>query len=96
MRTTKTISVSLPPSQFKEMERIAKKENRTMSDLLREAFRRYVQPQTQPAALAEALRFVRADARRKGTSRLTQKEIDAEIAAYRRQQQGKRNLKGPA
>lgn len=96
MRTTKTISVSLPPKQLREMERVAKKENRTMSELLREAFRRYVQPQTQPATLAEALQLVREDARQKGTDRLTQKEINAEIAAYRRQHQGRKQLKRPA
>ena len=96
MRTTKTISVSLPPGQLKEMVRIARKENRTMSDLLREAFRRYVQPQAQPSTVAEALRLVREDARQKGTNRLTQKEINAEIAAYRVQQQGRKKLKRPA
>lgn len=66
-----------------------------MSELLREAFRRYVQPSVQPATLAEALQLVRDDARQRGTSRLTQREIDAEIAAYRRQQ-GRKKLKRPA
>jgi metal-responsive CopG/Arc/MetJ family transcriptional regulator len=42
MRTTKTLSVSLPPNQLKEMERTARKENRTMSELIRELYRRYV------------------------------------------------------
>jgi len=41
MRTTKTLSVSLPPSQIKEMERTAKRENRTMSELIRELYERY-------------------------------------------------------
>ena len=41
MRATKTLSVSLPPAQFKDMERLAKRENRTMSELIREALRRY-------------------------------------------------------
>jgi metal-responsive CopG/Arc/MetJ family transcriptional regulator len=95
MRTTKTISVSLPPNQLKEMERAAKRENRTMSELVREAFRRYVQPPAQPATLAEALQLVREDARQKGTNRLTQKEINAEITAYRRQQ-GRKKLKRSA
>jgi hypothetical protein len=61
-----------------------------MSELLREAFRRYVQPPVQPATLAEALQLVREDAGQKGTSRLTQKEVAAEVAAYRRQQARKR------
>jgi Arc/MetJ-type ribon-helix-helix transcriptional regulator len=74
MRTTRTISVSVPPNQLREMERTAKRENRTMSEILREAFRRYVQPPVQPATLAEALQLVRDDARQKGASRLTQNE----------------------
>ncbi|HWY47669.1 MAG TPA: ribbon-helix-helix protein, CopG family [Bryobacteraceae bacterium] len=41
MRTTKTLSISLPPAQFRDMEKLAKKENRTMSELIREALRRY-------------------------------------------------------
>ena len=85
MRTTKTISVSLPPNQLKEMERVARKENRTMSELLREAFRQYVRPSAPPATLAEALQLVREDAKQKGANLLTQKEIDAQITAYRQQ-----------
>jgi Arc/MetJ-type ribon-helix-helix transcriptional regulator len=85
MRTTKTISVSLPPRQLKEMEQVARRENRTLSELIRESFRRYQQPVPLPTTLAEALGSVREDAKRKGVS-LTQREINAEIAAVRRQQ----------
>ena len=95
MRSTKTISVSLPPDQLKEMVRVARTENRTMSELLREAFRRYIQPSPPPATLAEALQLVRNDSKQKGTNRLTQKEIDAQIAAYR-QQTGRKKLKRTA
>ena len=94
MRTTKTISVSLPPSQLRDMERTAKRENRTMSELLQEAYRRYVEIQAQPATLREALQLVREDARQKGANRLTRKEISAEIAAYRKQQ-GKKRAEAP-
>jgi metal-responsive CopG/Arc/MetJ family transcriptional regulator len=41
MRTTKTLSISLPPAQLKEVEKLAKKEHRTLSELIREALRRY-------------------------------------------------------
>lgn len=41
MRTTKILSISLPPAQLKDIEDLAKKENRTMSELIREALRRY-------------------------------------------------------
>jgi len=95
MRTTKTISVSVPPNQFKEMARLARKENRTMSELLREAFRRYAQLSTPPATLEDALKLIRTDAQQKGAGRLTQNEIAAEIAAYR-QQPGRKKLKRTA
>lgn len=42
MRTTKTWSISLPPKLEKEAERAAKEENRTKSELIREALRRYL------------------------------------------------------
>lgn len=45
MRTTKILSLSLPPELLKEAERIAKKEGRTKSELFREALRRYIQAQ---------------------------------------------------
>jgi Arc/MetJ-type ribon-helix-helix transcriptional regulator len=85
MRTTKTISVSLPPGQLKEMEQVARRENRTLSELVRETFRRYQQHDPLQTTLAEALGSVREDAKRKGV-RLTQREINAEIAAVRRHQ----------
>lgn len=41
MRNTKVYSITMPPELAKQAERLAKKENRTMSELMREAFRRY-------------------------------------------------------
>jgi metal-responsive CopG/Arc/MetJ family transcriptional regulator len=35
----------MPPAQFKQVEKLAKKENRTLSELIREALRRYQQEQ---------------------------------------------------
>jgi len=43
MRTTKILSLSLPPELLKAAERAAKKEGRTKSELFREALRRYLQ-----------------------------------------------------
>jgi CopG family transcriptional regulator / antitoxin EndoAI len=43
MRTTKILSLSLPPKLLEEAETIAKKEGRTKSELFREALRRYIQ-----------------------------------------------------
>jgi predicted transcriptional regulator len=39
MRNTKTLSVTLPPDMLKRAQSIAKKESRTMSELIREALR---------------------------------------------------------
>ena len=41
MRTTKTLSVTLPPEMLARAEQLAKKEHRTMSELVREALRQY-------------------------------------------------------
>src|SRR5579863_8681161 len=41
MRTTKTLSITLPPEMLTRAERIARKEHRTMSELVREALRHY-------------------------------------------------------
>ena len=44
MRTTENLTVSLPPAVKREMERVAKRENRTLSELVRETFRQYQKP----------------------------------------------------
>lgn len=41
MRTTKVVSITMPPPLFEQAQALAKEENRTMSELLREALRRY-------------------------------------------------------
>lgn len=42
MRTAKVISLSLPPEMEEEVQKVAKEEHRTISELLREAFRQYL------------------------------------------------------
>ena len=41
MRTTKTLSITLPPEMLTRAAALAKEENRTMSELVREALRHY-------------------------------------------------------
>jgi len=41
MPSAKTITISLPASMGKEIEKVAKEEHRTISELLRETFRQY-------------------------------------------------------
>jgi CopG family transcriptional regulator / antitoxin EndoAI len=42
-RTTKTITISLPPKMADQIEEIMREEGRTKSELLREALRQYMQ-----------------------------------------------------
>ena len=99
MRTTKVYSITMPPDLARQAEALAKKENRTMSELMREALRRYQQPQPvfldvreyfrQLAPTPQAYQAMRQYARRKGTHKLTMAQIDREVAAVRRQQEEK-------
>lgn len=86
MRTSKTISISLPPAQLREALRLAKEENRTMSELVREALRRYQQPSAtgNVPEWAAALSRLRANAEARGTNKLSTRAINREIAIVRR------------
>jgi CopG family transcriptional regulator/antitoxin EndoAI len=46
MRTTKVVSITMPPPLFVQAQALAKQENRTMSELVREALRRYQRERT--------------------------------------------------
>ncbi len=74
--------------QLKAVARMAKKENRTISELIREALRQYQHKQETPLNyhLISALRAVQEEARRAGLNVLPKREIKAEIAAYRAEQ----------
>ncbi len=102
MRTTKSVTISLPPEQLKAAERLAKRSSRTMSELFREGLRRLEQEETTPRPSAAALRefanavaALREDAKNKGLDKMTMSEINAEIEAYRRERSGKRPTKSP-
>jgi len=56
MRASKIISLSLPPDMTLEVQEMAKEERRSVSELLREAFRQY--------AAGKALQDVRKEAGR--------------------------------
>lgn len=104
MRTTKVYSITMPPDLAEQAEALAKKENRTMSELMREALRRYQHPQPllldvreyirQFATAPPAYQAIREHARRKGTDKLTTQQIDREIALARRQRARKSGKRG--
>ena len=84
MRTTKVYSITMPPDLARKAERLAKKESRTMSELMREALRRYDQAQASVSpAMSEVLTLLRAEARAKGLGRMTKRGIDKVIADTR-------------
>jgi metal-responsive CopG/Arc/MetJ family transcriptional regulator len=41
-RTTKTVTISLPPELVAELDRVREREHRTRSEILREALHRYI------------------------------------------------------
>ncbi len=45
MRTSKVVSITLPPAMAATAQRLARKEHRTVSELFREALRRYQREQ---------------------------------------------------
>jgi Arc/MetJ-type ribon-helix-helix transcriptional regulator len=83
MRATKNLSVSLPLHQLEDMERTAKKENRTMSELVRELYRRYVADEARQE-FGLAVDKLRTEAAKAPAGKLTMRQIDAEIAVARR------------
>ena len=93
MRNTRVYSITMPHALARQAERLAKKEHRTMSELMREALRKYQQPAItldirdyirNIAPTPPAYEATRAQAKRRGSSQLTMAQIDQEIAAVRK------------
>ena len=93
MRTTKAITISLPPEQLKTAERLARKQSRTMSELFREGLRRLEQEEPQRLVnlsdLATVIRLIQQDAKRAGLNMMTMAEIDSEVKAARKAMRAK-------
>jgi CopG family transcriptional regulator / antitoxin EndoAI len=77
MRTTRILSLSLPPELVREAERIAKQEGRTKSALFREALRRYVEERRWLALQ----RYGRGRARKLG---MTEPDVNRAVQEIRR------------
>ena len=76
MRTSKVVSITLPPAMLKKAERLAKRENRTMSELMREALRHY----QRSRQLDELNAYGRAKATEMG---LTEADVVPLVKAWR-------------
>lgn len=82
MRNTKVVSISMPAEMLEAAESIARQENRTMSELIREALRVY---QRQRQSWQNVFAYGEANARRLGI----QDEQDV-VRVVREQRQQKR------
>ncbi len=68
-RNTATVTFSLPPEMARELRQVAKEDDSTVSELLREGFRLYVEEREwRRRARVERLRS-RPDARRRETKK---------------------------
>ena len=83
MRTTKTLSVTLPPEMLSRAEALAKKENRTMSELVREALRQYERQRWWEETNA----YGRARAKELG---IREEDVDRLIHEYRQEKRAGR------
>ncbi len=83
MRTTKILSITLPPKMLAQAERVAEQENRTKSELFREALRQYLAKQEFDALLTYG---------RKRSKALGIKPSDVNrlVGEYRSEQRAKR------
>lgn len=95
MRTTDTMTISVPPGMAKQMEQVQKEEHRTRSELLREAWRHYFESRyglyTPSKAELASIRKGRADFRRGDYIPLSQ--LHNELESARHQKRKKRTRK---
>ena len=83
MRTSKTLSITLPPEMLTRAEEIARKEHRTMSELVREALRQYERTQWWDSMNA----YGRPKAEERG---LTEADVVSTVREVRRRRAQKR------
>jgi len=83
MRTSKILSITLPPAMLAEAERLAKQEHRTKSELVREALRRYMQAREWETIRA----YGSAKAKELG---ITEDDVEHLIHEYRSEKRRKR------
>ncbi len=79
MRTTKLITISIMPEFLEEIEKLAKEERRTKSELVREALRRYI-------AEKELRRLQRYGLKKARELGLREEEVQRLVDEYRAEQ----------
>ncbi len=75
MGTRKLITISLPPQLLKKAEQVAEQENRTKSELLREALRFYIDTREVRRRATRERLFARIDQVQARTKRVPARDI---------------------
>ena len=89
MRTSKTLSITLPPEMLSRAEQLAEQENRTMSELVREALRHYERRKWWDQANA----YGRAKAEKLG---MTEADVAPAVKQLRKEHRSRRRTHPPA
>ena len=84
MRTTQTLSITLPPEMLARVVEMAKREHRTMSELVREALRQY----ERQNFWADMNAYGQAKAAERG---VTEASVEPTVRAVRRERAQRRN-----
>ena len=86
MRTSKTLSITLPPEMLAAAEEMARREHRTMSELVREALREY----ERKSWWSETNAFGQARAREMG---VTENDVERLVHEVRESRRTRRTAK---
>jgi metal-responsive CopG/Arc/MetJ family transcriptional regulator len=81
MRTTRNLSITMPLAMIKDAERLAKREHRTMSELVREALRHYAasrRTQPEPWEIQQMMRIIAEAQSQQKEQPLTPAQLRAE------------------
>ena len=76
-RTTKTLTLSLPPEMARQVDELTKEEGRTKSELFREALRRYIEERNW----ARLYRYGEAKTKEKG---ITEDKVEDIVDSHRK------------
>ena len=82
VRTAKTVSITLPPDLLVKAQELAQREHRTMSELFREALRRYMASNAQWDSL-----LTRTRAKGKAMGITSEADVERFSSEYRRHKQ---------
>ena len=83
MRTSKTLSITLPPEMLATAVEMARREHRTMSELVREALREYERKNWW----AQMNAYGQAKAKERG---LTENDVEQQVAEVRRERRARK------